>query len=131
MERYDYLENVKNDLRSWIDENMDYIPKGDTSKAWEYIQDETFISDSVTGNASGSYTFNAWEAEENLCHNLELLAEALSEFGSDAGTYIIEKGAEACDVTIRCYLLSEALNEVMDEYDFEEDDEEEESDDEE
>lgn len=121
MERYDYLENVKNDLRSWIEKNMDYIPKGDTSKAWEYIYDETFVSDSVTGNASGSYTFNAWKAEENLCHNLELLAEAFREFGSDAWTYI-EKGAEACDVTIRCYLLSEALNEVMDEYDFEEDD---------
>lgn len=129
MEKYDYLETVKNDLRAWIEDNFENIPKGDTSRAWEYIQDETFVSDSVTGNASGSYTFNAWEAEENLCHNFDLLSEALSEFGSDVGAYI-ERGAEACDVTIRCYLLSEALSAVMDEYDFEED-EEEESDDEE
>ena len=72
-----------------------------------------FISDSVTGNASGSYFCNSWKAEECLCHNIELLAEALHEFGSDIS--YLENGAEACDVTIRCYLLGQALNETLDE----------------
>ena len=126
MKKYNYLENVKNDLLAWIEENFEDIPKGDATETWEYIQDRAFLSDSVTGNASGSYTFNAWEAEENLCHNFDLLSEALSEFGSDIGEYL-ERGAETCDVTIRCYLLSEALNDVIDEYNFEG---EEESDDE-
>lgn len=27
----------------------------------------------------------------------------------------LEKGAEACDVTIRCYLLGQAISEVLDE----------------
>ena len=82
-----------------------------------------FISDSVTGNASGSYTFNTWQAEENLCHNLDLLKEACEEFGSDCN---ILESAEGCDVTIRCYLLSSALHEVLDE--LEEDDEDEDCD---
>lgn len=30
----------------------------------------------VTGNGSGSYTCDAYEAEENLCHNLDLLKDA-------------------------------------------------------
>jgi hypothetical protein len=68
----------------------------------------------VTGNASGSYTFNAWKAEEYLCHNLDLLGEALAEFGCEPN-YITEKGAEACDVTIRCYLLGQAISEVLSE----------------
>ena len=39
--------------------------------------------------------------------------EALKEFG--CGIEYLEKGAEACDVTIRCYLLSGAISEVIDE----------------
>ena len=83
--------------------------------------------DSVTGNASGSYTFNTYQAEENICHNLDLLGEALEEFGSGAD-YLIHNGAEACDVTIRCYLLSECIAEALEEIeeDFYTDKEEEE-----
>ena len=78
-----------------------------------------FTEDSVTGNASGSYTFNTYEAEENICHNLDLLGEALEEFGSGSD-YLITHGAEAADVTIRCYLLGEciaaALEEIEDDF---------------
>lgn len=77
------------------------------------LNDTLFVNDNVTGNASGSYTFSAWQAEENLCHNFELLTEALTEFGYDLSS--LEKGAEACDVTIRCYLLGQAISEVLDE----------------
>lgn len=72
------------------------------------------VFDSVTGNAS----FNTWTAEEYLCHNWELLGEALTEFGCDMS--YLEKGAEACDVTIRCYLLGQAISEVLDEIETEE-----------
>ena len=89
------------------------------------LYDEMFISDSVTGNASGSYTFNTWQAEENLCHNLDILKEACEEFG-DEGTNILES-AETCDVTIRCYLLGQLLGDVLDE--LEEDDEDEDDED--
>ena len=110
---YNYLENVKKDVRSYIEENInlkDYTQE----ELEEKLNDDLFVEDSVTGNASGSYTFNTYEAEENLCHNMDLLQEALEEFG--CGIDYLEKGAEACDVTIRCYLLGRAIAEVLEEY---------------
>ena len=64
------------------------------------------------GNASGSYTFSTWQAEENLAHNWELIQQALIEFG--VSSIDLENfSAESLDVTIRCYLLSEVLAEVL------------------
>jgi hypothetical protein len=113
---YNYLENVKEDVRIYIEENID-LKDYTREELEEKLNEDLFCEDSVTGNASGSYTFSTYEAEENLCHNMELLQEALEEFG--CGVDYLEKGAEACDVTIRCYLLGQAISEVLDEYDEE------------
>ena len=85
----------------------------DRDELEEYLNERLFCEDSVTGNASGSYTFNAWQAEENICHNLDLLGEALAEFGGDASDLL--ESAESCDVTIRCYLLNQAISAALDE----------------
>jgi hypothetical protein len=115
MKAYNYEEAVKNDVRTWIEDNVTFSEwEGDREGLAEYLDDELITSDSVTGNTSGSYTFNAWEAEENICHNMELLGEAFEEFGVDAGQ-MLKKGAEACDVLIRCYLLGSAIAAVLDE----------------
>lgn len=116
MKTYNYFEAVKEDVKSYIENEID-IKKalseaGDIDNLKDNLYDDLFCNDSVTGNASGSYTFNTWQAEENLCHNMDLLKEALEEFGCDIN--YLEKGAEACDVTIRCYLLSSAISEVID-----------------
>ena len=76
----------------------------------------------MTGNASGSYYCNAWKAEEALCHNLDLLGEAADEFGDESITNVLKQGPEACDVTIRCYLLSQAISAVLDELEDEAED---------
>jgi len=131
MEKYDYLSAVKEDVKSWINEHDEWKSDyADESGKWlrednrydieQDLNDRLFCEDVVTGNASGSYTFNTWQAEENLCHNLDLLGEALTEFCCEPN-YITEKGAEACDVTIRCYLLGQAISEVLDELEDEED----------
>lgn len=109
MLQYNYREAVKNDIIDYINDKDVKVTTYNRDKVYEQLYDEMFISDSVTGNASGSYTFNTWKAEENLCHNLDLLGEALSEFGCEPD-YMAQNGVEACDVTIRCYLLSEMLN---------------------
>lgn len=130
---YDYKEAILDDVREYVEEEINLNEwKGNRDKLEEKLNDDLWTCDSVTGNASGSYTFNAWEAEENLCHNLDLLEEALEEFGSDKD-YLLEHGAEAADVTIRCYLLSWAISEVLDELEDElaEDEEEDEEDEEE
>lgn len=111
---YNYLKNVREDVRNYIDENInlkDYTKE----ELEEKLNDDLWIEDSVTGNGSGSYTFSTYEAEKNLVGNFELLREALSEFGQ-SGVDVLEKGAEWCDVTIRCYLLGRAIADVLEEY---------------
>ena len=69
---YDYKEAVKEDVKEYIRENYsaDEIRENlETSAARsdfeEKLNDILWIEDSITGNASGSYTFNTWQAEEN------------------------------------------------------------------
>ena len=124
MDKYDYRQAVMDDIRDYIKENDIRVTNDNREELETTLRDTLWANDSVTGNASGSYTFNAWKAEEYLCHNLDLLAEAIDEFGADAGTYkdCIES-AETADVTIRCYLLTECLSSVLDELEVEEEDE--------
>lgn len=121
MEIYNYFKNVRKDVKQAI---LDNYAKEEIRNAfksleardnlYEKLYDDLWLYDSVTGNASGSYTFNTYQAEENLCHNWDLLEEALDEFCVDYKE-AIQKGAEYCDVTIRCYLLGEAIDVVLDE----------------
>ena len=116
-DRYDYYETIKNDIKEYIKEHDIDVTSEDFDR--DDLCDRLWVSDSVTGNASGSYTFSAWQAEENLCHNWDLLKEALEEFGQ-IDVNILDKGAEWCDVTIRCYLLGQCMDEVIDEIEEEE-----------
>lgn len=118
MEKYDYLTAVTADVTDYINNEIDLGEYETADELKDELNERLFADDSVTGNASGSYTFNTWKAEENLCHNLDLLGEALTEFGCDPD-YMVKNGAEACDVTIRCYLLSEAVSDAVDALDYE------------
>lgn len=124
MERYDYRKAMAEAVEGWMADDMFYRGfedfgewarfKAETAEGeeidWDAVYqacyDEMFVDDGVTGNASGSYTFSEWEAEEYLCHNYDLLREACEEFCCEVRDLPFE--AEAADVTIRCYLLGEA-----------------------
>lgn len=118
---YNYLEAVSEDVTEYI--RGEFTPEEIREKLtdrdeWEQeLNDTLWCCDAVTGNASGSYTFSTWQAEEYLAHNWDLLADAIDEFGGD--TNILRAGAEACDVTIRCYLLGQAIAEAIDEIETE------------
>lgn len=128
-EKYDYMAAVEDDIRNYLGENNIVITSENKEEMFEELSERLWVCDSVTGNASGSYTFSTWKAEEYLCHNLDLLAEACEAFGSNID--ILKNGAEACDVTIRCYLLNECLNNVLDDVEAETIEEEEEEEEEE
>ena len=123
---YNYYEAVKADVLEYIRDEVDFKEWDSLEELEEHLNDTLWTVDRVTGNASGSYTFNTWQAEENICHNLDLLGEALEEFGDSFD--ILKDGAEAADVTIRCYLLrqsiAEALEELEDEFNEAHEDEE-------
>ena len=114
MEKYNYMEVVTNDAKQAILENLNYWKFADREELEEIANDILWVDDSVTGNASGSYTFSTWQAEENLCHNMDELEEACNDFGQDIGE-AVKQGAEYCDVTIRCYLLGQAISAAIDE----------------
>lgn len=114
MEKYNYLENVTADAKAAILENMDMWEWHNREELEENANDWLWTADEVTGNGSGSYTFSAWQAEENLCHNMDELEDACNEFGQDIGE-AVKHGAEYCDVTIRCYLLGQAISAALDE----------------
>ena len=113
MGRYDYLETVTNDVRDYISNEIDFKDFDSLDDLREHLNDELWANDSVTGNGSGSYTFSAYEAEENLCHNWDLLEEACNEFGCLEEA--ISQGPEASDVTIRRYLLGQAIEAALQE----------------
>lgn len=122
MEKYDYMAAVCEDVRAYIEENEIKVTTNNREEVEELLNDKCWTADSVTGNGSGSYTFSTWQAEENLCHNLDLLAEVCEEFGGDAAKMLAD-GAEACDVTIRCYLLGQAISAVLDDAETDEEEE--------
>lgn len=104
--KYMYHKNICEDIKSYLDENYKNIPYNELD--FYDIFNELWICDQVTGNASGSYWFSTWKAEEAICHNIDLAIEALGELG-----YPDNVNAETIDVTIRCYLLHDCLRTVM------------------
>ena len=112
--KYNYYEAVKADVIDFIECNIDFSKYESAEElAWR-LEELLWVDDGVTGNASGSYTFNRWQAEEYIAHNWDLLKEAALEFGWEAEN-ILDKGAEWCDVLIRCYLLRGAIDNALEE----------------
>lgn len=131
---YDYLENVTADVRDYVEQEVDLSEwTGDRDGLEEKLKDDLWTCDSVTGNGSGSYTFNRVQAQIYVLDGMDELQEAVNEFGIDSetiGEKFLESDWEYFDVTIRCYLLGQAIAAVLDDLEedgaFEEEEEEEE-----
>lgn len=116
--KYNYLESIKEDVKNYIEENKENESYDFNNKeeVKQLLFDDLWIEDSVTGNGSGSYYCNSYKARESLQGNEDLLIEALEEFGNDAEGYKKSlTDPEFADVTIRCYLLNQAIDEVVEE----------------
>jgi hypothetical protein len=123
--KYNYIEALKNDIRQYMEDNESYLNYTDREDLEEQLNDLLWTADSVTGNASGSYTFNRAEAKEYVMDNMPLAVDAFREFDQidKFADYIQEENYEAIDVTIRCFLLGQVLYEVLEE-DYKEPEEE-------
>lgn len=115
--KYNYKEAVKNDVKQYIEEGIDYQDYESTEELKDYLNDTLQNDGGVTRNCSNSYTCSAWQAQEYLCHNLDILAEALEQTGQ--GLTALHEGAESCDVIIRRYVLGEAIDQALRELDVE------------
>lgn len=120
MERYNYLENVTADAKEAIMENIDSWEFADRDELEEVANDELWTADEVTGNASGSYTCNREAAKEYVTRSddgMDTLRDAVREFDCEheAFSAFLEEDWEYFDVTIRCYLLGQAISAAIDE----------------
>lgn len=118
---YNYLEAIKEDVKEYIEENIDLSEFGDIEELKEKLNEDLWINDSVTGNASGSYTCNRAKAKKYVDDNKKLVVEMAEEFGckDQVMNWWYSNNYEAIDCSIRCYLLNQAINEAIEEENLE------------
>lgn len=118
---YNYEESIKEDIRDYISQNYSTFGLAVNLQSRSYfcyaLTDHLWSEDSVTGNGSGSYTFNRYLAKQYVQSNLELCVEAMSFFSEldKLGEKIANEEYEYLDVTIRLYLLPRCVREVIEE----------------
>ena len=117
MENYNYLEAVTADVIDFIRNEVDSTEYENRESLSVFLNDDLWCCDSVTGNASGSYTFNAYKAKEYVFADQDTVSEALREFCVDAETIsekFLNQDWEYFDVTARCYVLCQAIEDALD-----------------
>ena len=118
---YNYYDAMRSDILDHIAWNFsleEILEKLNEPDDWkEELNDALWVDDSVTGNASGSYTFNSATARDYVLENDDLCRESLSEFCCDAESiadHFLSGDWEYFDVTIRCYLLGQVIDSLID-----------------
>lgn len=112
---------------SYLSEMVDSIIDVFDDYEWEYedredlaqqMSDDLWTSDSVTGNGSGSYYMNREKSKERvLSAGMDDLLYAIRDFNISAeevGQHFLDEDWEYFDVTIRCYLLGQAIDMALD-----------------
>lgn len=119
---YDYWSEIKVAVREWLTDNFEYVEDNvdsthNSEEVFEFMFDKLWIEDSVTGNASGSYTCNAEQARKYVLENISLAVDAYNELSSKESFAddVWDSKWEVIDVTIRCYLLPDVIREVLNE----------------
>ena len=110
----DYREQVIEDLKSWAEEgNAEGINNIDELR--ELLRDPS-MTDGITGNASGSYYYNTYKAQEQINKSGILWDEDflgwLSDLELDLGEQM-KRGAEAVDVLAREWALNSLSDEEL------------------
>ena len=118
---YNYRDAIRKDVVDYVRDHYDAASLKDWSRdaLEQELNDALWIEDSVTGNASGSYTCNADKAREYVTEDRDAenhIRELIAEFGMDAKTIADHLfDWEYWDVSIRCYLLGECISAALDE----------------
>ena len=117
MTNFNYTEAVAADVINFIRDEVNAAEYENLEALSEFLNDELFCCDRVTGNASGSYTFNSYKAKEFIFADPDAGSEALREFCVDAETIaekFLSQNWEYFDVTARCYVLGHAIENALD-----------------
>ena len=113
-----YVDLVKSDLDERKDEVIEMLKErgvdlADTDDVADTISEYYTVSD-LTGNDSGSYTFNRNEAREIVMDNIDDVQTMLSNMYGDDEAYaeigraVVEDSWEGLDVSARVFSLNTA-----------------------
>lgn len=128
MEKYDYYEAVKEDVLNAIEEDDELLPHEDEDEVdYEERLNDALWASEVTGNGSYAYYFSDEEdAIAAVMGNLDLCSKAYQEYEIDVDAVTFMSNIRSADVTIRCYILSSVIHDIIEEEPwFNEDNEEE------
>lgn len=117
MKKYDYYFEVTNDIECWMDENnFDLFQFENKEEAIEFLRDELWSEDNITGNGPNGYATEE-ECEEFLCHNWDLVIEGFDTFGVSfpdlRAQYKKKKLARYIDCFVRLYVLDAAIDKAL------------------
>ncbi len=107
---YNYYEAVKEDVLNYIKKEVD-MNGMDLDELKKRLYEDLINNDSVTGNASGSYTLCRSEAQKYVEENKDLVREMCDEFGDyqRIANWWLTDDYESIDVSLRCYVLGNAI----------------------
>ena len=127
MEKYDYYDAVRGDVLKIIEEDDELLPReGEDASDYEERLTDALWASEVTGNGPYAYYYSDEEdAITAVMGNLDLCREAYQEFGVDEDAVTFMSNIRSADVTIRCYILSSVIQDVIAEKSWFDDDEEE------
>jgi hypothetical protein len=118
---YDYMQSIVDDVKEYINDNINTADYDDIDDLEQELNDDLWAEDSVTGNGSGSYTMNRAKAYEYLIgdsNTMDYIRDLCSEFGveaKDVAEHFLNEDYEWFDVSIRCYLLGQAIAHALEE----------------
>lgn len=120
MERYNYYDEVKDDVVKAICEDTELEPHEDEDRDnyAERLEDALWASE-VTGNGDYAYYYSDEEdAISAVMWNLDLCSEAYCEFDREKDAVSFMNNIREADVSIRCYVLPSAIDAAIDELGF-------------
>lgn len=120
---YNYLEAMVEDITEWMEyNNFDLSEYTDIDEAREYLYDELWGEDDITGNGEMGYATKV-DYENYLCHNWDALIDAVENFCIDANEIInlLEKHnvvaiLQYCDTLIRLNTLNVAIDTALNDW---------------
>lgn len=117
MDKYDYYCEVANDVENWLNyNNFDLSQFENREEAVEFLRDELWVEDDVTGNGPNGYAREE-ECEEFLCHNWDLVIEGFDTFGVSIpdlrAQYKKNSLARYIDCFVRLYILDNAIDAAL------------------
>lgn len=113
---YDYYEAVKK-MYSTTSKRKLTMNGMDLNELKERLYEDLINKDSITRNASGSYTFCRSKAQKYVEENKDLVREACNDYGNHkwVANLWLTDDYELIDSFLRCYVLGNAIEMAVEE----------------